>query len=350
MGIFYTKEKTPITLVNTDMEKFNTEILFLMPHNLRRILDNLLPGQVTELEEIRLREGRPLILRLGFNELMVTREGRTTNNLYEAYCTTKDDIQRTLQLVSQSSIYAIEEELRNGYLTLPGGHRIGFVGEAVVERGKIKTLKNISSLNIRVAREVPGCADPIMPYLYDPKSQLPYHTLIISPPRCGKTTLLRDIIRQFSEGLGDLNKISFNVGLVDERSEIAGCYLGTPQKNVGPRTDVLDGCPKAEGMIMLVRSMSPQIVATDEIGRQEDVEALEEMLNAGVTVLTTVHGQSLLDLEKRPHLRNLIKQNIFQRYIILGRSLGVGTIEAVLDAQTRHNLLSRPIPGKKGAD
>lgn len=348
MAIIYTEGETWNTGKNVMMERFNREILFLLPNKLRGILDNLLPMQVQEIEEIRLREGRPLILRLSTGELMLTDKGCATEKMQEAYYVTKDDLQRTLQLISQSSVYAIEEELRNGYLTLPGGHRIGFVGEAVIEQGRVKTLKNISSLNIRVAHERIGCADPIIPYLYDPKTQVPYHTLIISPPRCGKTTLLRDIIRQFSEGIGDFKKVSFNVGLVDERSEIAGCYLGTPQKNVGPRTDVLDGCPKAEGMIMLVRSMSPQIVATDEIGRREDVEALEEMLNAGVTVFTTVHGRDLADLEQRPNISNLIKHNFFQRYVILGRSLGVGTIEAVIDARTRNNLLVKAIPGKGG--
>lgn len=348
MTNLFTRDDIALTFKGSIMEKFYKEVLSLLPSNLRRLLDNLLPRQVQELEEIRLREGRPLILRLGTGELMVTGEGRATEKIRDAYYVTKDDLQRTLQLISHSSIYAIEQELRNGYLTLPGGHRIGFVGEAVVEHGKVKTLKNISSLNIRVAHEIIGCADPIIPYLYDPQNQVPYHTLIISPPRCGKTTLLRDIVRQFSEGIGDLKKISFNVGVVDERSEIAGCYMGTPQKDVGPRTDVLDGCPKAEGMIMLVRSMSPQIVATDEIGRKEDVAALEEMLNAGVTVLTTVHGRNLADLEQRPIISNLIKQNFFQRYVILGRSLGVGTIEAVIDAHTRSNLLAKAIPGKMG--
>jgi len=129
---------------------------------------------------------------------------------------------------------------------------------------------------------------------------------------------------------------------VDERSEIAGCYKGLPQLELGLRTDVLDGCPKAQGMIMLVRSMSPQVIATDEIGRAEDVYAILEMLNAGVRVVTTVHGSSLDEISKRPHLGQLVKEIVFQRYIILGRSLGVGTVEQILD-ETGKNILAVPM-------
>jgi stage III sporulation protein AA len=343
--VFSKKTELALSSAKAELEKLKAEIVPILPAHLRRILDNLMPWQVKQLEEIRLREGRPLMLRLGSAEMWLKAEGIPAETVGEAYHVTKEDLQRALQLLSQSSIYALEEEMRNGYITIPGGHRVGFVGEAVLEQGKVKTLKNISSLNIRLAREVVGCADSVMPYLYDPKSGKPYHTLIISPPRCGKTTLLRDIVRQFSEGIAGAFHLAFNVGLVDERSEIAGCYLGRPQKNVGPRTDVLDGCPKAQGMVMLVRSMSPQIVATDEIGRLEDVAALEEMLNAGVAVITTVHGNNLNDLERRPILKNLITQDFFERYVLLGRTYGVGTIEAVLDARTKENLLAKPIPG-----
>ncbi|MDS1030078.1 stage III sporulation protein AA [Bacillota bacterium LX-D] len=319
------------------------EIISLLPINLRNIFDKLDTNAFNALEEIRFRENKPLILKSGDDEIYLNQDG-IVNSAIKAYKVTLEDIQKTLHLISQCSIYAIEEELRNGYLTLPGGHRVGFVGEVVLDNGKAKSLKHISSLNIRLAKEVLGCADKVMPYLYDEKNNRAYHTLIVSPPRCGKTTLLRDIIRQFSNGVSKKN-IGFNVGLVDERSEIAACYLGSVQNNVGIRTDVLDGCSKAEGMLMLVRSMSPQIIATDEIGRVEDVQALEEIINSGVTVITTVHGYNVHDIQQRPSLQALINRKIFDRYIILGRTLGPGTIEEILDAKTNSNLITRPIQG-----
>lgn len=316
-----------------------------LPVSIRKILDNLSLEQILCLEEIRLRKGKPLYLRFCDSESMINAKGATVCDIAQAYHVTEDDIARTLQLISQSSLYALEEEMRNGYITISGGHRVGFVGQTVLDKGRIKTIKNISSLNIRLAKQVFGCATKLMPFLYNHTQSKPYNTLIVSPPRCGKTTLLRDIIRQFSSGfrssLGELVKL--NVGVVDERSEIAGCYLGIPQNDVGPQTDVLDACPKAEGMIMLVRSMSPQIIATDEIGRQEDVRAIEEMLNCGVSVLTTAHGASLKELEQRPILKQLINSNIFDRYVFLGRTLGPGTIEMVLDGQTKNNLLLKPV-------
>lgn len=330
--------------------EYKEHIAAVLPANIRSLLDNLFPEQLESIEEIRLRCQKPLLLRLAAGEFFLTPLGRLTKDSSEAYHISPEELQRTLQMISHASLYALEEELRNGYLTVRGGHRIGFAGEAVVEKGRVKVLKNISSLNIRIAKEMIGCANPIMKYLYNISNGNAYHTLIISPPSCGKTTLLRDIIRQFSQGI-DFNlgkRVSLNVGLVDERSEIAGCYHGIPQKDIGPRTDVLDACPKAEGMLMLLRSMSPSIIATDEVGRAEDIQALEELLNAGVTILTTVHGSSIAELELRPTLKNLLGRGIFQRYIILSRKLGSGTIEQVIDAAKGLNLLSCPIPGKKG--
>lgn len=333
---------------NEEMEKLKELAQRFLPLSIRQILDNLSPDCKLRLEEIRLRKDRPLFLGFHDFESMVNSRGEMVTSQCQAYHVTDDDIVRTIHLISQSSFYALEEEMRNGYITLPGGHRVGFVGQAVLDSGKVKTIKYISSLNIRLARQVFGCATKLMPLLYNYSMAKPYNTLIVSPPRCGKTTLLRDIIRQFSSGFScQEREIRFNVGLVDERSEIAGCYLGIPQNDLGPTTDVLDGCPKAEGMIMLVRSMAPQIVATDEIGREEDVKAIEEMLNCGVSVITTAHGSSLDDLKNRPILKQLIQSNIFERYVFLSRTLGPGTIEMVLDGKTKQNILFKPLKSFK---
>ncbi|HWI54819.1 MAG TPA: stage III sporulation protein AA [Desulfobacteria bacterium] len=307
------------------------EILPVLPNHLREIVAALPAEVLLQLEEIRLRQDKPLILGLNGSDMFITPEGETTGLAELGVKLTDQDLSKSVQLISGSSIYAFEEEIKNGFITVRGGHRVGITGKVVVDSGKVRTIKYISGINIRIAREIPGVADKIMPYLIDPVSKEFCHTIIISPPRCGKTTLARDIIRQLSTGIPNLGFRGCTVGVVDERSEIAGCFNGVPQKDVGIRTDVLDGCPKAEGMMMLIRAMSPQVIAADEIGRQEDAYALEEALNAGIKVLTTAHGASPDEILQRPVLNELMKKEFFQRLIILGRSNGVGTVEEIID-------------------
>lgn len=310
------------------------EVMPVLPVHLRRLISNLPSNLLEKLEEIRLRQNRPLIVGLPDEDSFVNQNGVPVKNPGEAYLVTVDDIQRVTQLISGSSLYALEEELKNGFITLPGGHRVGLTGKTVVESGRVKMLKYISGLNIRISREVIGVAAPLLPHLVDHKSGSIYHTLIFSPPRCGKTTLLRDIIRWLSNGIPELNFSGLVIGVVDERSELAGCYRGVPQRDVGIRTDVLDGCPKAEGMYMLLRSMSPQVIATDEIGGREDFAALEGVFNAGVKVITTVHAASLAELANRPALNNLLSMRLIERFVLLGRSRGIGTIEKIIDGKT----------------
>ncbi|KYH31374.1 stage III sporulation protein AA [Neomoorella mulderi] len=309
-------------------------VLALLPAVVAASLAALPPEIKATLEEIRLRRERPLQVRWAAGEGWVKAGGTLTTMPDQAYIVTANDLSQTIQALTRSSLYALEEELRSGYITVSGGHRVGLVGETVVRQGEIQTLKNFAGLNLRLARSIPGCARELMPYLLE--QGRPLNTLILSPPRCGKTTLLRDIIRLFSTGIAELKFSGVNVGVVDERSEIAGCWLGAPQLEVGPRTDVLDRCPKAAGMLMLLRSMGPEVIATDEIGRPEELAALQDILNAGVTILASVHAGSLEELKHRPGWRPLLEQGFWQRLVILGRTLGPGTIEGLLsgDGQT----------------
>ncbi|NLN41645.1 MAG: stage III sporulation protein AA, partial [Clostridiales bacterium] len=167
------------------------------------------------------------------------------------------------------------------------------------------------------------------------------HTLILSPPQMGKTTLLRDLSRQLSNGFSGFRGVK--VGIVDERSEIAGCFQGIPQNDVGVRTDILDGCPKALGIIMMIRSLSPNVIITDEIGRPEDAMAIEDALNAGIKIITTAHSSGLEDARKRPILKSLLDKKVFQRVLVLGNSLGTGTLEKVYDCINDQILLDHPI-------
>lgn len=256
-------------------------------------------------QEIRCRIGQPLLLRL--------QQGREVE---AAACVSAAQMQHIFSRISQGSAYAWEEELRQGYLTLPGGHRVGMVGKGVLEHGHIRTMKYISALNFRIARAVPGAADQLLELVKAEDGTI-HNTLLVSPPGGGKTTLLRDLIRQVSDGVPRLGLSGMQVGLVDERSEVAGCVQGIPQLEVGCRTDVLDGCPKSEGIRMLIRSMAPQVVAADEIGTAADVQALEEALQSGVRIITTAHGRGWQELCNHPALGPLVQRGFFARIISL---------------------------------
>ncbi|MFZ5688145.1 MAG: stage III sporulation protein AA [Bacillota bacterium] len=319
-----------------------TQILPFLTPTLQSIISTIPIGTLEELEEIRLRQGKPLIIRTSGREYFVGKKGASSSP-HDSISVLEEDINRVVQLLTNSSLYAVSDKLRQGYLTIQGGHRIGFAGDVVVEGGRVKTIRNIVSVNVRVAREILGSADQVMPYLINQTNGGLWHTLVISPPRAGKTTLLRDIVRQASNGIPSLNFPGLNVGLVDERSEIAGSFNGVPQNDVGIRTDVMDGCPKNEGIMMLLRSMAPDLIATDEIGKKEDVEILEDAANAGISILATVHATDWPEVSRRPGLHPLLAKKIFQRVIVLGRTLGPGTLEQIMNPQTGQILMSRPM-------
>lgn len=293
-----------------------------MEDALDKILSRTVRGVLEEnrlkyakLQEIRLRMGKPLII-LYDNREWVFDE-----------VISREEFLEILEYVSNYSLYAFENELRQGFITVEGGHRVGMTGQVLIEDGEVKNIKYISSMNIRITHEVLNCADLIIPYIISDDSVC--HTLIISPPRCGKTTLLRDLIRQISEGNQWISGCT--VGVVDERSELGGSYLGVPQNNLGIRTDVLDCCPKAKGMLMLIRSMSPQVIAVDEIGSHEDVHALEYAMHCGCKMIATVHGTSMEEIRKKPLFEQLIKEHRFQRYVVLGNSHRIGEIDGIYD-------------------
>ena len=316
------------------------EILPYLPVKLRAAVQTVPTDVLARTHEIRLRRGRPVMLIAGDDEVFVASRGGIARVAGDGYVLNDQEALVALQLMARGSLYTYEDEIRQGYVTLRGGHRVGLAGRAVLDDGAVKTLKDISGFCIRVSREVIGAADQVMPHLAKSRDRL-FHTLIISPPRCGKTTLLRDITRQASDGVPSLGIPGMRVGVADERSEIAACYMGIPQNTVGLRTDVLDACPKAAGMIMLVRSMSPDLVVTDEIGREEDAVAVREVMNAGVSMVTTAHGESLDDVARRPALRCLFEGTMFERVVTLSHADGPGTLEAVLDLKTRKTLVAR---------
>lgn len=277
------------------------------------------------IQEIRLKINKPIIIYTNKKEIV----------LY--YDITKEDIKYILQRISNYSIYAYEEEIKQGFITLKGGHRIGIAGECVMENNKVKTIKNIASINIRICKEILGCSKKILKYIIG--NDVVKNTLIISPPKCGKTTILRDVARVISTGDKSLNLSGKKVTIIDERSEIGASYLGVPQMDLGIRTDVLDNCLKTEGMLMAIRSLSPEVLICDEIGTSEDIKALNTAFNSGVNVVVTVHGSNLEDIKARNVFNELFGLGIIERVIVLSSRHGVGTVENIYSVNKEGGIL-----------
>ena len=302
------------------------EILKIFSINLRKIIAELIID-FELLQEIRLRVNGPLMLVYNNKEYFVSKDHRIITDKTSAYIVSLNEVRETMEYISNYSLYAFEDEIRQGFITIQGGHRVGIAGKTIIEAERIKNIKHISFINIRLSHQVKGCGDKVMPYIINQNTI--FHTLIISPPRCGKTTLLRDVIRQLSNGVSTIQGL--NVGVVDERSEIGACYMGIPQNELGIRTDILDCCPMVEGMMMLIRSMSPSIIAVDEVGSRDDIEAIEYVMNCGCKLIATVHGSSIDDIKNKPILGRMVREKIFERYIILNNKGRVGNLEEIYD-------------------
>lgn len=309
-------------------------ILPLLPPALRHAA-GLLPREVQAgAQELRIREGRPLEIVYGGKYGFVRRDGQVSPHPEGALLAGREECAKLLELLTCHSVYSFEEELRRGFITVEGGHRVGLAGRTVLDEGKVRLIRDVSSFNIRIAREVKGCARPVLPRILDKQGRTVHHTLVISPPGHGKTTLIRDLARLISAGewpepgFGGGRK----VGIVDERSEVAACVRGVPRFEVGPRTDVMDGCPKAEGMIMMIRSMSPEVLIVDEIGRPEDARAVHEAIHAGIRIIATAHGSSREDALRRPVLRELAGDGVFQRFVTLNNRGNGARVETPLEA------------------
>lgn len=297
------------------MDRYNS-IIEILPET---ILGKIKYFDMNVIQELRIKVGLPLIVETNMGEKVID------------YVCRMEDLKIITQRISKYSLYAFEEDIRQGFITIKGGHRVGITGEWVIEKEKIKTIRNISSLNIRVTKEIIGAADSVIPYIINKNNVI--NTIIISPPKCGKTTLLRDITRNLSNGISSKGFKGKKISVIDERSEIAACFKGVPQMNLGIRTDVFDNCIKSEGMFMAIRSMSPEVIICDEIGTSKDVEALIKAFSSGVNIITSIHGYGIKDLYNREIFKELLINRIIRRVIVLGNSRGPGTIEQIKELE-----------------
>ncbi|WP_149453245.1 stage III sporulation protein AA [Pasteuria penetrans] len=303
------------------------EVYGVLPDALRYPLQRVPEPVQAHLEEIRIRVGRPLEIGTSRGFYFVGSRGGIDKVPRGAVVPTPEDGKILLGRLSQHSLYALEEELQSGFLTLAGGHRVGLTGRTVGVVGGRYRLRDITGFNIRIARSCPHCSRSLLPHLV--QNQRLHNTLLLSPPQAGKTTLLRDLARSLS--LGSSLIPSLKVSMVDERSELAGCYAGIPQYDIGPRTDVLDGCPKMIGLMMLIRSMSPEVLVIDELGHPSEIRALHEASQAGVRIVATAHAFSYRSAKQRPSFSPLFQSKIFTRIVLLSRREGPGTVERIYD-------------------
>lgn len=288
---------------NTEV-KYKFDYLKYFPTEMRRKIEEHI-FNLKNLEEIRIRVNKPIVLNFGGKEEILE------------YITTKNEINAILEKICSNSIYSFQDEICEGYITIPGGHRVGLVGTCIFENEKVKNIKEISSLNFRIAKQIKGVAINALKYIVNLNNNSIYNTVIVSPPGAGKTTLIKDIVRQISNGIESVGFKGLTVGVIDERGEISATYRGENQNNIGMRTDVLVNIPKSIGMRIMIRTMSPKVIVADEIGKKEDYEAIEYMVKSGVKGIFSMHGNNIKDIKNNENIRILLDRKYIERIIFL---------------------------------
>ena len=266
-------------------------ILKCLPTQLAKLI---LEHNIQKLEEIRIRANKPVILKLRQVEIVLN------------YTITTNEIIGILQNICNNSIYTYQNQIGNGFITLPGGNRVGIAGNVVIKDGQVSNISYIYSLNFRISHQINGASDNILKYVLDTENNTIYNTLIVSPPGAGKTTIIRDLAKRISNGINEINFRGLDVSIIDERGEIAAMTKGITFNDVGIRTDVLDNVPKSIGIRMAVRSMAPKVIIADEIGNKDDVNIINYAICSGVKCIFTAHGSDMEDLLKNNEINKII--------------------------------------------
>lgn len=281
-----------------------SELIEYFPYSIKQCIQEF-NSDINVLEEIRIRVNREILLKIGQVEYKLN------------YIVSSKEILEILQKICDNSIYTYQNQICNGYITIKGGHRVGITGSVVFKDGQVINISHIYSLNFRIAKEVIGCSNKILKYILNIKENTVFNSIILSPPGRGKTTLLRDCVRNISDGIEEIGFKGINVGVVDERGEIAAMYKGIPQNDLGKRTDILDNVSKDIGMKMLIRSMNPNVIVADEIGTAEDVLAINYAVCSGIKGIFTAHGSTLNDIILNPILKKLYEIKVIEKIILI---------------------------------
>ena len=304
------------------MRKELAELKTYLPKDVFESLSHFSDEKLQSIQEIRLRLGRLCSVSIGSkNEILINYQTG------KALCQDEFQMQSCFKRICENSLYKYESEIKSGYITIAGGYRVGFSGSRT-ENGLIK---DISSINIRLSRNVKDAAKEIFPYLME--NQNIYSSLIVSLPCAGKTTILTAVARKFSE-------IRKRVVIIDERGEIAATHHGIPQKDVGSMCDVLNNYPKGEGMMIALRSLSPQVLICDEIGSKEDVSAMLQAMNAGIPVIASAHAADPIQLMGRPQIRYLIENGGIERFFFLEGPSQPGKLKTMLTVEELYEICS----------
>ena len=290
-------------------KEYTKDILKYFPYKISEKIESeidKLSYNFDMLEEVRIRNNNPIILKFNNREKII-----------ENYTSSKEEIEYLVQKLCNNSIYSYQNEIINGYITVKGGHRVGITGEIVLDRGNIINVKNISSLNFRIAHQVIDCSNFLLKYILNIDNNEIYNTLIVSCPGAGKTTILRDLVRKISSGIPEYSLNAKTCGIIDERGEIAAMYKGLPQNDIGVLSDVIENSPKYIGMSMLIRSMSPDIIVCDEIGNEKDIEAINYAICSGVKGIFTLHASNIEDIFLNNKIKELLEKYIIETIIFL---------------------------------
>lgn len=283
------------------------EVLKYFPKIIQIKIQDMIKAKEEFVEEIRIRVNKFIIVKLNEEEIIIN------------HVVSIEEILECMQKICENSIYTYQNEIAEGFITVKGGHRVGIVGSCVVENGKVINIKYINSLNFRIARQILGCSNEIINHIVKINENSIYNCLIVAPPCSGKTTILRDIVRQLSSGVQYLKLEAINVGIVDERGEIAALYKGVPQNDIGLKSDIIENVHKSVGIKMLVRSMAPQVIVADEIGNESDIDAINYAMCSGCKGIFTAHGSEMNDILLNPILEKLVNIHIFEKIIFLDK-------------------------------
>lgn len=292
------------------------DILKYLSLNVRSIVSSQNEILLDKIYEIRIRIGNPIEVKTTTGKFFLSNNVKSQlfNNTF--YKIKKNDIISTVSLLTLNSIHAFEEEIQKGYITIEGGNRVGLCGDCIYKNNKFTGYKNITSINIRIAKDYINCSNEVMKYIIKNRNSV-YNTLIAGPPLCGKTTCIRDLARKLSNGILKPYFEGVDITVLDERGEIGAVYNGVPQMNIGCRTDILSYCMKKEGYIISIRALSPKIIISDELGSKDDFEIIQYAQKSGVNVISTAHCNNIDDLNNNIYLKTIIESKIIERIIIL---------------------------------